>query len=109
MPYIDFEAVKRAVSCFDVLSWYGWHPAFIEGQEKRGPCPLHGSTNTRSRSFAVCETGFFCHSCKKGGDAVRLYATLFKLDSYAAAVQMCERIGMPVPYYGPLRRRRKPR
>ncbi len=76
----------------------------------RGPCPLHkGSAN--SKSFVVNKDRglWYCHSsCKTGGNAIDLFAAAMgmKDDLYAAAVLLCERLGV-VPVYLPPSDKRK--
>lgn len=107
MRPIDFQAVKRLVSLAKVLEWIGWRPRWTEGQERRGPCPVHTSRNPDSRSFAAGPDGWFCHSCKRGGLQIELYALFYQLKPLAAAVEMCNRAGEAVPYLP--RRPRQPR
>ena len=110
MRPVDFAAVKQLVSMEKVLDLIGWRPRWHEGKERRGPCPVHKSSNPDSRSFAAAAEGWFCHSCKRGGDQVSLYAAVQQLDALAAAVEMCERLGLNVPYLPrPARQPRKPR
>jgi len=106
MPSIDFKAVKLQISLRQVLNLIGWKPATIEGFEKRGPCPIHGSSNPRSRSFAVFMDGFSCFSCKQNGDQLRLYSLVRRLSIYAATVELCGRLCVEVPYIGRARTRR---
>lgn len=95
---IDFAEVKRLVSVWDVLDMIGWQAIARTPTERRGPCPIHGSTNIRSRVFAASRDGWMCHKCKRNGDAVRLWAELRSMTSYNAAVDLCKRSGSKVPY-----------
>jgi len=110
MRPVDFLAIKQLVSVEKVLELIRWRPRWIEGKERRGPCPVHRSTNPDSRSFAASVEGWYCHTCKRGGDQVSLYAAVYELQPLAAAVEMCQRLGLDVPYLPrPPRKPRKPR
>jgi hypothetical protein len=109
MPAIDFKAVKLRVSLRQVLDLLRWQPSSIEGFERRGPCPIHGSSSPASRSFATFADGFTCHSCKASGDQLRLYSLVRRLNIYAATVELCGRLAVEVPYLPRVRKARKPR
>jgi len=94
---IDFGALKRAVPMHEVLRLLGWHAIEQHGEEYRGPCPLHGASGPRSRSFAVCGDGFCCHTCKQRGDQLRLYATARRLPLGVACRELAEAVGVPLP------------
>jgi DNA primase len=101
MPGIDFDQVKRLISMDDVLNELHWRPLSRTGAEERGRCPIHGSTNPRSRSFAVNRTAnlFCCFSCGAGGNHLDLFMSAAKLDIHAAAAELCRRLGIDVPYH----------
>jgi DNA primase len=108
---IDFRATRQRIAITQVLEdVLGWHPSSKYGAQLRGPCPLHkGSAN--SKSFVVNKDRglWYCHSsCKTGGNAIDLFAAAMgmKDDLYAAAVLLCERLGV-VPVYLPPSDKRK--
>ncbi len=107
MPGVDFDAVKHLVPLDRVLELIGWRPHTHEGRERRGACPVHRSRSPKSRSFAVNGEKWYCHACKTGGDQIRLYALVMQLDPYAAALELCRRQGLKVPWMP--RAARKPR
>jgi hypothetical protein len=73
--------------------------AAYRGQQ-RGPCPLHGSTSSTSRCFSANEREhvFQCFKCGRAGNALDLWAMATKQPPYEAAVDLCGRLHLPVPY-----------
>jgi DNA primase len=100
MPGIDYRQVRLQVSLRAVLELVGWQPRARQGEQWRGPCPLHGSRSTRSRSFAVHvgKNVYHCFGCGAGGNALDLYAALTRQGLYAATVELCGRLGQAVPW-----------
>jgi DNA primase len=103
MPAIDFRAVRSLLPPARVLELLGWVPVRSSGDERRGPCPLHRSDLPRSRSFAVnLRKGVFhCFHCGASGNLLELYATARGLRLYDAAVQLCNRLGLELPWLAP--------
>ena len=95
MPYLDLAAIKREISLKMVLDHVGWKCRVGKDGELRGQCPLHKSTNPKSRSFAVKDDGFFCHGCKANGDQVRFWMLYFSVPFLVAVHQMCETFHVP--------------
>ncbi len=106
---VDFEAVKQQVTILGALKLLGWSWSHIKGKQARGPCPVHGSGSTKSRSLAVdLERGsWYCHSCKRGGSVIDLWAAVNGLPIYEAAIALCHAVNLPVPLL-PRRRARLP-
>ena len=100
MPWLDFVLLRRQVALTDVLDLIGFEATTRSGPQQRGPCPVHGSTSPHSRSFAahVDKQCWRCFRCGAGGNALDLYAAVTKLPLYAAAVELCARLHLPVPW-----------
>jgi DNA primase len=84
----------------DVLRLLDFEPASRCGDQWRGPCPLHGSRNGRSRSFSVHvrEGRYQCFGCGSRGNALELWAAARQSPLAAATIELCERLGMPIPW-----------
>lgn len=95
--YIDFQALKRLVTVRQALEALGWSAVWSRGNLSRGPCPIHGSARADSRSFACKGPVGYCHKCKRGGDAVRVWSLIHGCTDYESAVTMCQRLGLDVP------------
>src|SRR5690349_12278119 len=95
---IDFRKLREQIAINDVLAIIEWKPAL--GSGSRGPCPVHGSTGPRSRSFSVDRRGgrFQCFKCGAKGNALDLYAQVVRLPIYVAATELCRRMGLDVPW-----------
>lgn len=100
MPGIDFGLLRRQVTLAPVLELVGCRPTTRVGPQVRGPCPVHGSSSRRSRSFAAHleRQCWHCFRCGAGGNALDLYMAVTKLPLYAAALELCERLHLPVPW-----------
>jgi DNA primase len=83
-----------------VLELLGCSPAtHTRGAQFRGPCPLHGSTSATSRSFSanLAQHGFHCFKCARKGNALELWAQANRLSLYDAAIDLCQRLNIPLP------------
>ena len=109
MPAIDFAAARRQLGLAEVLTLIGYRPRSRHGVSLRGPCPLHGSRSAGSRSFAVPlgKNLFHCFRCGAGGNALGLWAALQQLPLHAAVLDLCQRLGRPVPWLSVLRTPRR--
>lgn len=107
MRPVDFQEVQKLVSLDMVLGWINWRPLFRDRGGRRGPCPIHKGDDPTSRSFTAKGNEWFCWKCRVGGGQIQLYATLYGMKPLAAAVEMCQRAGLDVPYRP--RRPRQPR
>jgi putative transposase len=98
-PAIDFEAVKAAITLAAVLQLLGFQAAGKRGAQQRGPCPLHGSTSATSRCFSanLHDQIFHCFKCGRSGNALDLWAQAHHLTIYDAAIDLCERLHVPLP------------
>jgi transposase InsO family protein len=98
-PAIDFAAVNAAVTLAAVLQLLGFQAASTRGAQQRGPCPVHGSTSGTSRCFSanLDEQIFHCFKCGRSGNALDLWAQANHLPIYDAALDLCERLHIPLP------------
>jgi hypothetical protein len=110
MPGVDFDALKERVPLSRVLDLLQWEPTRVTQKQEYGPCPIHAPKMRRSRIFHVNGNGWYCWQCKTGGDVLALWGKLHDLDAHAAALDLCHRLGVRVPWLprGP-RRARRPR
>lgn len=100
MPGVDFNAVRATVSMASVLEWIGFTTQSARGDQLRGRCPVHEAASRRSRSFSVnlvkgiCK----CHRCGFSGNQIQLWAKLHGMTTYEAALDICWRAGVQVPW-----------
>jgi putative transposase len=99
LPAIDFVAVRAAITIAAVLQLLGFQANSTRGTQQRGPCPLHGSTNGTSRCFSanLDEQIFHCFKCGCSGNALDLWAKAKQLSIYDAAIELCQRLNIPLP------------
>ena len=83
-----------------VLDMLSFEPSGGFGDPLRGPCPVHGSSSPRSRSFSVnvAQQRYYCHKCKSHGNQLELYAAANAISVYQAAIKLCEALGREVPW-----------
>jgi DNA primase len=100
MPGIDYRQLRAQAPLTAVLELLGWQPRTRRGEQWRGPCPLHGSRSATSRCFAahVGKQVFHCFGCGAGGNALDLWAAATRQALYAAALDLCGRLGQAVPW-----------
>jgi putative transposase len=98
-PAIDFAAVRAAVRIGAVLDLLGFRPVSARGPQQRGPCPLHGSTSGTSRCFSanLNQHTFHCFKCGRAGNALDLWAHATRQTPYDAALDLCNRLCLPLP------------
>ena len=96
---IDFAELRRRVGISQVLAHIEWQPVARNGMQLRGACPVHKSTNPRSRSFSVnVQTNAYqCFSCGSKGNQLDLWAELTGLPLHAAARNLCKSLGIEPP------------
>jgi DNA primase len=96
MPSIDYHELRGRLKIQDVLQWMHWHSSEQRGDQRRGPCPLCGSTSHPSRSSKRCfsvnfdRNIFHCFHCHRGGNALDLWASHQQLSLHAAAAQLLQ-------------------
>src|SRR5579859_4058172 len=100
MAGIQFQEVRSLVSMMQVLELLGFVAQEASGDEVRGACPVHGSTSPKSRSFSanVKKQAYRCFRCGSAGNHLDLYAAATHQSLYAAAVDLCQRVGCAVPW-----------
>ena len=91
-------AVRAAVTMAAVLQLLGC-TLHARGAQHRGPCPLHGSTSGTSRCFSahLNEHIFHCFKCGPSGNALDLWALATRQTPYDAAIDLCQRLHLPLP------------
>jgi len=102
-PAINFAAVKAAISIAQVLALLGFTPRSNHAGQQRGACPLHGSTKGTARCFSVNTNAhtFHCFKCNRSGNALDLWAAANRLSIYDAALDLCQRLNIPLPTLAP--------
>ncbi len=100
MPGVDYDAVQSRVPMAKVLELVRFVAQRAAGEQLRGPCPVHGSSSRRSRSFSVHRTRQVCRcfQCGFAGNQIQLWAALKGMTVYDAAVDLCRQAGVEVPW-----------
>jgi DNA primase len=100
MPGIDLKQVRQQIPIQKVLDLLGFVPTARVGFRLRGPCPIHGSCFARSRVFSVSlvHNRYHCFKCRSAGTQLGLWATVHGLTIHAAALDLCQRLAIPVPW-----------
>jgi DNA primase len=109
MPAIDFAELRRQLRLGQVLALLDFEEVSRCGPQLRGPCPVHRSTRSRSRVFAAHleRHVWHCFRCGAGGNALELWAMVTRQSIYPAARDLCQRLGLEVPWlHNQLPRRR---
>ena len=108
-PAIDFAAVHAAITMAAVLALLGLRINANHAAQHRGPCPLHGSSSGTSRSFSanLDKHIFHCFKCGRSGNALELWAHANQQTIYDAAIDLCERLKIPLPTLPPPTRNRE--
>ena len=100
MPGIDLKRVRRTVTIQQVLGLLNFVPMSRKGPRLRGACPIHGNCHRRSRVFSVhlgCHR-YRCFRCHSAGTQLDLWAAVHGLTIYVAAADLCQRLGITIPY-----------
>jgi DNA primase len=100
MAGIDYAALRRQLRLGQVLDLLGFVPSSRSAAQVRGPCPVHRSSTPGSRSFAAhlerhC---WQCFRCGCGGNALDLWTATTKLPLYEAALDLCRRLHLEIPW-----------
>jgi DNA primase len=100
MPGVRYKMVQSHVPMARVLELVGFVPSGVTGDQLRGPCLVHCSRSSRSRSFSVDLSRDVCHCFKCGfvGNQIQLWAALNKMTVYEAAINLCQQAGVEVPW-----------
>jgi len=100
MPGIDFDVLRQEITMQQVLDLLQFSPMSRVGDQWHGPCPVHGSSSARSRSFSVNRTHgrYYCHKCHSRGNPLELWAAVHRVSFYDAAIMLCHALGREIPW-----------
>jgi DNA primase len=90
--FVDFKAVKAAITMEQVLGHYGLLDKFKRGADSlNGPCPIHKGSNPTQFRISVSKNIWNCFSeCKHGGNVLDFIAEMEDVTIHAAALKAIE-------------------
>ncbi|HEV2694126.1 MAG TPA: toprim domain-containing protein [Verrucomicrobiae bacterium] len=90
--FVDFKAVKAAITMEQVLGHYGLLDKFKRGTDSlSGPCPIHKGSNPTQFRVSISKNIWNCFSeCKHGGNVLDFIAKLEDVSIHAAALKAIE-------------------
>jgi DNA primase len=91
-PFVDFKAVKAAITMEQVLERYGILDKFKRGTDSlNGPCPIHRGSNPTQFRVSISKNIWNCFSeCKHGGNVLDFIAEMEDASIHAAALKAIE-------------------
>ncbi len=92
-PFIDFGAVKSAVSFQQVLDHYGFTAKMRgtrNGDGLEGSCPFHPDVGKDTFKVTLSKNCWFCHhiTCKCGGNHLDFVSRMENCDAHEAALKI---------------------
>lgn len=90
--FVDFKAVKAAITMEQVLTHYGLMDKFKRGTDSlNGPCPIHKGSNPTQFRVSLSKNIWNCFSeCKHGGNVLDFIAEMEGASIHAAALKAIE-------------------
>jgi DNA primase len=90
--FVDFKAVKAAITMEQVLQHYGLLEKFKRGPDSlNGPCPIHKGSNPTQFRVSTSKNIWNCFSkCKHGGNVLDFIAEMEHVSIHAAALKAIE-------------------
>jgi len=90
--FVDFKAVKAAITMEQVLQHYGFTDRFKRsGDSLSGPCPIHRGENPTQFRISVSKNIYNCFgACKHGGNVLDFIAKMETVTIHAAALKAIE-------------------
>ena len=87
--FVDFKAVKAAITMEQVLEHYGILDKFKRGTDSlNGPCPIHKGSNPTQFRISLSKNIWNCFSdCEHGGNVLDFIAKMEKVSIHAAALK----------------------
>ena len=100
MPLIDLRQARREIRLAVVLELLDWRARECRGAQVRGPCPLHGSSSPRRRSFSahLDRNTWQCFRCGASGNALDLWLRVRQQPLYPAVLELYRQLGRAVPW-----------
>ena len=94
--FVDFKAVKAAITMEQVLEHYGLLDRFKRsGDSLNGPCPIHKGSNPTQFRVSISKNIWNCFSaCKHGGNVLDFIARMEDVSVHAAALKAIEWFGL---------------
>lgn len=94
--FVDFKAVKSAITMEQVLGHYGILDRFKRGTDSlNGPCPIHKGSNPTQFRVSISKNIWNCFSeCKHGGNVLDFIAEMDDVSIHAAALKAIEWFGL---------------
>src|SRR5215469_16036012 len=94
--FVDFRAVRSAITMEQVLQHYGLLDKFKRsGDSLSGPCPIHKGSNPTQFRVSISKNVWNCFSeCKHGGNTLDFIAKMDDVSIHAAAVKAIEWFGL---------------
>lgn len=92
IKFIDFKAVKAAITMEQVLEHYGFLGHFTKkGGSLSGACPIHKGSNPTQFRVSISKNIWNCFgNCKQGGNVLDFIAKMEKVSIHAAALKAVE-------------------
>ena len=90
--FLDFKAVKAALTMEEVIAHYGLTDRFSKkGDSLSGPCPIHKGSNPTQFRVSISKNVWNCFSeCKHGGNVLDFIARMENVSVHAAALKAIE-------------------
>jgi len=94
--FVDFKAVKSAITMEQLLQHYGLLDGFKRsGDSLSGPCPIHKGSNPTQFRVSVSKNIWNCFSeCKNGGNVLDFIAKIEDVSIHAAALKAIDWFGL---------------
>ena len=99
MAAIDYRALRSQISIKQVLDLIEFNPTETDGEQIRGPCPVHRSVSSKGRSFSanLKKNAYRCFKCGSQGNQLDLWASATGQELYEATRDLCKRLGLNPP------------
>jgi DNA primase len=90
--FVDFKAVKAAITMEQLLQHYGIIDQFKRGTDSlNGPCPIHKGSNPTQFRVSTTKNLWNCFSdCEHGGNTLDFICKMEKCSVHAAALKAIE-------------------